>query len=102
MVLFTKIENARKVQIYVVGVGHEIESLASKEELQQKNLLPYLPSLFPYLLLMYLFSDLKWKIQAKSKDRLISSAGNNDKHIYKLLFTSQTRQLSAEKIMSLF
>ena len=96
MVLFTKMENARKVQIYAVGVGYEIESLAAK------NLLPYLPSLFPYLLFVYLFSDLKWKTQAKSKDRLISPAGNNDKHIYKLLFTSQTRQLSAEEIMSLF
>lgn len=36
MVLFTKMENARKVQIYAVGVGYEIESFASKEELQQK------------------------------------------------------------------
>lgn len=36
-------ENARKeVQIYAVGVGYEIESLASKEEIAAKNLLSYL------------------------------------------------------------
>lgn len=55
MVLFTKMEDARKVQIYVVGVGYEIESLASKEELQQKiNYRILLPSFLIYCSCIYL------------------------------------------------
>lgn len=103
MVLFTKIEKERKVQIYGVGVGYGVQSLVSKEKLKQKIYYhTFLPSFLIYLFFMFLFSDLKWKTQTKSKDRLISTAGNNNKHIYELLFTSQTRQLSLEEIMSLF
>lgn len=55
MVLFTKMEDARKVQIYVVGVGYEIESLASKEELQQKIYYRILlPSFLIYCSCIYL------------------------------------------------
>lgn len=96
--LFTKMEKERKVQIYGVGVGYGIQSLVSKEKLKQKIYYHTFLPLFIYCL--FLFSDLKWKTQTKSKDRLISTAGNNNKHIYELLFTSQTRQLSLEEIMS--
>ena len=55
MVLFTKMENARKVQIYVVGVGYEIESVAAKEELQQKIYYHiFLPSFLIYRSCIYL------------------------------------------------
>lgn len=55
MVLFTKMENARKVQIYAVGVGYEIESLASKEELQHKIYYHiFLPSFLIYCSCIYL------------------------------------------------
>lgn len=55
MVLFTKMENARKVQIYAVGVGYEIESVAAKEELQQKIYYHiFLPSFLIYRSCIYL------------------------------------------------
>lgn len=53
----------------------------------------FLPSLIYLLFSMFLCSELKWKTQAKSKDWLISTKGNKNKHIHELLFTSQTKKI---------